>query len=363
MTAPLLVSLAFDHETNEVVENAAALAKRMGAPLASLHSLGWRPLESDAHLEQRIAETRERMLTYLAPAQDQGLEVLEPIVVRGRPADTAVETAQRIGAQMIVTGGGGPVSVRRWVLGSVAERVVRTAHVPVFVARGGLPANERPIMVALDLSPHSRSGLLAGVRMARLFECPLYTVTVIAEEESGWLSVDDLEHELSREEATARDQIAAFVSTVDLEGLEVSHRVMVGGEPGERLVEASDDAWLMVVASRSFETLLPTAIGGVAERALRLSRCSALTLRQSEVAAERREEAIRKLAELKRQAEEHLAQGEPERALPLLQLAVARAAVNPVLQERLADALEGVGREDEAYGRRNLAKLIREQFA
>lgn len=362
MSAPLLVSLAFDAETDDVLNSAKQLATEMGAPLAAFHALGWRPLESDEHLEQRIEETREKLLSHLAPLQDAGVEVLEPIIKQGRPDELAVETSLRIAAQMIVTGGGGPPNVRRWVLGSTAERIVRSSYLPVFVARGAFPVNPRPILCPIDLSPHSRTGLLAAVRMARLFSCKLITLTVIPETDAGWLTVEDLEHAVAREEATAQQQVHEFVETVDMEGLEVEHRVVIG-EPGKRIVEASDEAWLLVIASRSFEELLPTALGGVAERALRMSRCSALTIRESDPAAERREVAIQKLAQLKHQAEEYMAKGEPERALPLLQLAVSRASVNAMLQERLADALEAVGRPDEADGRRNLAKLIREQFA
>ena len=362
MVAPLLVSLAFDSDTQDVVETAQALAPRMDAPIVPFHALGWRPMETRAHLRQRVDETVDRLRAHFAPALDHGVDVREPVVEQGAPHELAVEYAQHLAAQMIVTGGGGPPSVRRWVLGSTAERVVRGAHAPVFVARGALPRNPRPVLCPIDLSPHSRSGLLAAVRMARLFECPLVTLTVIPEEDGAWLSLEDLEHAVSREEHTAEEQVAAFVATVDVGDIEVEHRVVVG-EPGERIVEASSDAWLMVLASRSFEDLLPTALGGVTERALRLSRCSALTLRESAAAAERREEAIRRLASLKLKADKHLAAGEPERALPLLQLAVSRASANPLLQERLADALEALGRTDEAAGRRDLAKLIREQFA
>ncbi len=361
MAAPLLVSLAFDSDTNDVLETAATLALRMDVPLATIHALGWRPLESDAHLEKRVAETRERMLAHLAPAMDAGVEVLEPIVRRGRPNEVVAETASAIGAQMIVTGGGGPATAKRWLLGSVAESIVRASHLPVFLARGALPKQTMPVLCPIDLSPHSRAGLLAAVRMARLFECPLVTLTVVPEDDSGWLSLSDIEHAVASNEATVREQIGAFVETVDFEGVEVDHRVVMG-EAVERILEESDRAWLLVMASRSFEELLPGAIGGVTERALRMSRCSALALRQSETEAARREEAIRKLGDLMAQADQHLEDGEPERALPILQLAVTRAPVNPVVQERLATALDALGRKDEAEGRRKLAGLIREQF-
>jgi nucleotide-binding universal stress UspA family protein len=358
---PVLLSLALDTEANDVVRSAAELARAMDAPLATVHALGWRPLESDAHLEKRIGAAREELLEHLSPWVDEGVEVLEPIVRQGRPADVAVETAGEAGAQMIVTGGGGPATVRRWVLGSTAERIVRASPVPVYVARGVPPQSNAPILCPIDLSPQSRVGLSAAMRMARLFDAPLVTLTVIPEEQHGWMSASDLEHELAREESTARDQVAKFLAATDFEGLEVETRVVVGS-PAERIVEASEEAWLLVIASRGFVELIPGTLGGVTERALRFSRCSALTVRDADPGRDEREKTVRRLADLKTRAEKHLRNGEPEKALPLLQIAVAGSPANAALQDALAEALEAVGREDEAAGRRHLAKVIRSSF-
>jgi nucleotide-binding universal stress UspA family protein len=358
---PVLLSLALDAETGDVVRSAAELARAMDAPLATVHALGWRPLESDAHLEKRVAETREKLLAHLRPWVDEGVEVLEPIVRRGRPAEVAVETIGPTGAQMVVTGGGGPATVRRWVLGSTAERIVRTSPVPVFLARGVPPRETQPILCPIDLSPQSRVGLAAAARMARLFGAPLLTLTVIPEEDHGYKSVAELEHELAREEETAREQVATFLAGTDLSGVEVESRVVVGPAT-ERILEASEDAWLLVLASRSFEELLPGALGRVTERALRFSRCSALAVRDADPSRDERERAIQRLADLKRRADAHLRDGEPEKALPLLQIAVAGSPANATLQEALAEALEAVGRADEAAGRRHLASVIRGSF-
>lgn len=358
---PVLLSLAFDAETNDVVRSAMSLARAMDAPLATVHALGWRPLESDAHLEKRIGETQAQLQEHLSPWSDGAVEILEPLVRRGRPHEVAVEAAATTGAQMLVTGGGGPATVRRWVLGSVAERIVRTSPVPVYVARGVPPHSGAPVLCPIDLSPQSRVGLHAALRMARLFEAPLVTLTVIPGEERGWMSASDLEHELAREEDVAREQVSRFLSTTDFGGVDVEHRVVVG-RPAARIVEAADDAWLLVVGSRGFAELVPGALGGVTEKALRFSRCSALTVRDSDPARDEREGAIRRLADLKLRAERHLKHGEPEKALPLLQIAVAGAPANATLQETLAETLEALGRGEEAEGRRHLAKVIRSSF-
>jgi hypothetical protein len=53
----------------------------------------------------------------------------------GEPAQEIVSLAAALDADLIVVGTHGRRGIRRAVLGSVAERVVRTAGCPVFVAR------------------------------------------------------------------------------------------------------------------------------------------------------------------------------------------------------------------------------------
>jgi nucleotide-binding universal stress UspA family protein len=55
----------------------------------------------------------------------------------GPAADRIVREARRLGADLIVLGTHGRRGVRRLVLGSDAEQVVRNAAVPVLLVRGG----------------------------------------------------------------------------------------------------------------------------------------------------------------------------------------------------------------------------------
>jgi nucleotide-binding universal stress UspA family protein len=61
----------------------------------------------------------------------------------GSPADEIVELAQEIEANLVIVGTHGRSGVRRLVLGSVAESVVRRAPCPVLVVRQRLLSHER----------------------------------------------------------------------------------------------------------------------------------------------------------------------------------------------------------------------------
>lgn len=60
------------------------------------------------------------------------------VVVDGRPVDAILQAAES--ADLLVLGTHGRRGPSRWWLGSVAERVVRAAPVPVLVARADMPA-------------------------------------------------------------------------------------------------------------------------------------------------------------------------------------------------------------------------------
>jgi nucleotide-binding universal stress UspA family protein len=63
------------------------------------------------------------------------------MVLSGIAADAIVGVALELGAQLIVTGTHGRTGMRHTLLGSIAERVVRTAHCPVLTVRAPRPKN------------------------------------------------------------------------------------------------------------------------------------------------------------------------------------------------------------------------------
>ena len=73
-----------------------------------------------------------RVLTEQAQA---GGVVIETEVVVGHPAEQLVHTAEVRRIDLIVLGSRGLSRMKRWMLGSVSERVLRYAHCPVTIIR------------------------------------------------------------------------------------------------------------------------------------------------------------------------------------------------------------------------------------
>jgi nucleotide-binding universal stress UspA family protein len=101
-----------------------------------------------AYSEELMRSSHERGRAILAEAREKahrhGLEAeTESVESNGEPAGEAiVREARRWPADLIVLGTHGRRGIRRLVLGSDAETIVRTTPVPVLLVRGTTPASE-----------------------------------------------------------------------------------------------------------------------------------------------------------------------------------------------------------------------------
>lgn len=80
-------------------------------------------------LEQKARNATGRVIRQ---AEEHGIPTVEQIAA-GRPHTVITNYAEDNGVDMIVMGSHGRGGVRRMLLGSVAERVLRTARIPVLV--------------------------------------------------------------------------------------------------------------------------------------------------------------------------------------------------------------------------------------
>lgn len=78
------------------------------------------------------SKAKEKIENRLAADKYKGIKVE---VVFGSPGECIAECARRVGAELIVMPSHGRRGLSRWLLGSVAERVLRLAPCPVLVLK------------------------------------------------------------------------------------------------------------------------------------------------------------------------------------------------------------------------------------
>ncbi len=144
---PTTILLATDgsEEAQLAATTAADLAKSTGSELHLVH-VGEMPLvyhpESHgyrAEYEEHEKEAQQLLEAEVERTKEAGATVAQAHLRMGRAdaraVEEIVELAQSIDAGMIVMGSRGQGRLRRALLGSVSESVVRHAHCPVTIVR------------------------------------------------------------------------------------------------------------------------------------------------------------------------------------------------------------------------------------
>ncbi|UCE85850.1 MAG: universal stress protein [Deltaproteobacteria bacterium] len=139
----ILVPVDFSASSAYALEYAIDLAKGMGARIHLLHAYSLPtqivgPYEVAPIPNDFFEQVRQSASKHLAQSREKvraaGIEC-EASLTDGAPADAIAETAQEVGADLIVMGTRGHTGLKHVLLGSVAERTVRIAPCPVLTTR------------------------------------------------------------------------------------------------------------------------------------------------------------------------------------------------------------------------------------
>ena len=168
----VLIGTSLGEESDQVVRSGLAVARAAGARVFLVHAaqpepqlvgyeVGAGPL---LDLEQ-IAQGGEELRRQIERLGAGGPDLAGSKVKIGAPHRILVETAEDVGADLIVVGatGSGPFAAE--LLGSTADRVLRKASCPVLVVRGELPVPPRRVLAPVDLSTLSGDSFRCGLQM------------------------------------------------------------------------------------------------------------------------------------------------------------------------------------------------------
>jgi nucleotide-binding universal stress UspA family protein len=140
----ILVPVDFSAHSDRAVRYAARLAGQVGASVGLLHVvddisygvLSEVYLPNMPDLIQELVNSASRRLTAIATDRfPPGADVQTAVVV-GRPATAIADHAAGNGFDLVVMGTHGRTGLPHLFMGSVAERVVRTAECAVLTVRG-----------------------------------------------------------------------------------------------------------------------------------------------------------------------------------------------------------------------------------
>ncbi len=137
---PTTILLATDgsREAELAATTAADLAKSTGSELHVVHVGELRPTflaQTEVEPAQLEREARELLDEQVRKVEGAGSTVKEAHLRLGRADEEIVDLAHSIGAGLIVMGSRGHGRIRRALMGSVSDSVVRHAPCPVTIVR------------------------------------------------------------------------------------------------------------------------------------------------------------------------------------------------------------------------------------
>ena len=269
----------------------ALLAAENGARLALTHVLSVRALESlhqllaadPSGLHQRlldeVRDEMDRLAAELHGRYGVGAEV--HLVVGAVLAEIAAH-ADAIDADLIVIGARGAAFMRELLLGSTAERVLRTLSRPVLVVKEMPHEPYRRVLVPVDFSARAADALRlakavapqAEIVLLHAFDVPFegkLRYAGVADDALARLRID------ARREATQR--MNELVRQEAL-GDRLVRRIVVHGEATVQILEheQEQDCDLIVIGKRgqgAFEELL---LGSVTQHVVARSACDVLVV-------------------------------------------------------------------------------------
>jgi nucleotide-binding universal stress UspA family protein len=260
--------------------HARLLARRFASHLTLYHAVPVvRPDEEvapevDQEIWRRAAGAAREFLSHRAETVPVGCGV--QVERATSPADAIVSFIERHRPDLTVMATHGRRGLARVLLGSVTERVVRTARRPVLCVREpdhGVALPYRRVLVPTDFSQTSRSAFPMAACLARGFGAE-----VLALHAAPRPGLDSLSGVPARMEAEVPDEsaLAAFLLP-DCTGLRVIPRVALGF-PWQVIVETAraEKADVIVMSTHGHDSVADRMLGSHAERVLRHAPCPVL---------------------------------------------------------------------------------------
>ncbi len=279
----VLIGTDLDSDSDALVSTGLQVARAAGArihlafsfapPIAYLSELGAGvndPILAREEQQAREALAEQVRQTGIAEGELHGLTVR-----RGAPHRMLPDLAAEIGADFLIVGatGGGRLHRR---LGSTADRVLRRAHCPVLVVRGGLVVPPKKVLAPVDLSSLSAEsfgrglGVLSGLGAAPEVEA-LFVLSVVERQTSFELTPEQIDR-------LAEEKLERFVEA-HAGNRQVARKVRTGNTREEISAEiAGYRPDLILLGTHGLGGFDRFAIGSVAADVTRKAPCSVLVV-------------------------------------------------------------------------------------
>ncbi len=289
----------FSDFSNRAVPFGVALAREFGAKLYLCHVIDLSSVamygegfSDPLMLESKITDYAHHHLQDLIGDTDIAWESLTSV---GHTADEIALIAREKGADLVVSATHGRSGLKRLILGSVTERLMRTLPCPMYIVRSLERDLSAPVMaemklkrilVGCDFSTDSDLAVQYGVNLAQEFQTELYLVHVLEP-----TVYKDMLTQTAGACDSGREGLRGTL-TQKLKGMVpeearqwcTPETLLLAGHPSEELTKYAvvNDMDLIVLGVRGHSVMESLLVGSTTDRVVRQAPCPVLSVRPKE---------------------------------------------------------------------------------
>jgi nucleotide-binding universal stress UspA family protein len=283
---PTKVLLATDGsgDAELAATTAVSLAKSTGSELHVVHV--WRPVPSvhfDALIRQEMRrEAQEILDAQVKKVEGLGATVAEVHLREGDASEEIITLASEIGVGLAAVGSRGRGKIRRLLMGSVSDAVVRQAHCPVVVARWKPVAFPARILLATDGSEEATLATLTATDLGERTGSELHVVHVGEIPPTHYPDRHGYRALYEEDEREARQLLEAQVEEMKAAGATVAQAHLRMGRADEELVVLAEELSVDLIAmgGRGLGGARRALMGSVSDSVVRHAHCPVLIARK-----------------------------------------------------------------------------------
>ena len=140
----IMVATDGSEEVRKAVDSAIEIAKLSDAKLYAVHviELGFYSIthstdsEWEKAMKEQLITEGKKATAYIENVGRAANVEVESVILEGNPAEEIIDFAEKNDIELIVMGSHGKTGIQRFLIGSVAENVVRHSKKSVLVVKG-----------------------------------------------------------------------------------------------------------------------------------------------------------------------------------------------------------------------------------
>ncbi len=293
----ILCATDFSDFSNRTVNYGTALANEFDSKLFVCHVIDLSSVAiygefqlDPVGLQDRIMNDAHEQLQELIGGQQIDWE---PLISVGHAADEISRIVEEQDMDLVISATRGRSGLKRLILGSVTERLMRTLSCPLLVVQGPDKAfaasddqevNMKSILIGCDFSPDSEVAFEHGLSLAQEFQSELHLAHVVE---------TSIYQQLHKTESPVEEELQQEIQTRLIKKLQdmvpeearnwcKPQTSLLDGHPYEELVKYAEknNIDMIVLGTRGHGLVKSLLIGSTTDRVVRNAPCPVLSVSQ-----------------------------------------------------------------------------------